>query len=323
MQDTAKKQMYVVFIVLFVLLIVYFLVDMFFTLSVFVKTIFLIVLILIFLAVLIIKAGFILFLQEHERAVISRFGRVHRVSGPGWAIMIPLLETFKKVDLRVATLDVPKQEVITKDNVVLKIDVVIYLMVKKDPQSVINSVVNVEDYKQAAQLYVKSTVRELIGGMTLDETIGNINELNKKMIKEISEISKDWGVTVQSVEIKEIIVPEAVVDAMHKQKAAVQQKLATKELAEAEKMKIEAINQAASGLSQQSITYYYIKALEEMSKGAATKIIFPMEFSRLAEILAGKMAPGGKEKSKVELFLEKYGDILEEKLLKVEEEKKP
>lgn len=315
MNDVTKKQIFFVFIIIFSLLLVYFLVDLIFTMDTTAKIIFLVILLIIFFVAIILKTGFVLFLQEYERAVISRFGRLNRVSGPGWAFIFPGIETYKKVDLRVLTLDVPKQEVITKDNVSLKIDIVMYLSVRKDPKSVINSVMAVDDYKQASQLFVKSSVREVIGNMEFSQVIGNINELNKKLVAELAHISQDWGISVESVELKEIIVPDKIVDAMNKQKAASQERLAIVQLAEAEREKIEAINKAASNLTDKSVTYYYIKALEEMSRGASNKIIFPMEFTRLAEILAGKMAPANpKEKGKLEEFIDKYGDLLENKI---------
>jgi regulator of protease activity HflC (stomatin/prohibitin superfamily) len=236
--------------------------------------------------------------------------------------MFPWIETFKVVDLRTQTLDVPKQDVITRDNVSIKIDVVIYLYVKKDPQSVINSVMEIDDYKQASQQFIKSSIREVIGGMNLSDVISNINELNKRLVSELAHISGDWGISVESVELKEIIIPDKIVEAMNKQKAASQERLAIVQLAEAEREKIDAINKAASNLTDKSVTYYYIKALEEMSKGASSKIIFPMEFTRLAEILAGKVAPKAGEKSKLESFIDKYGDMLENKLQDMSDEKK-
>jgi len=322
MDDTTKKQIFFVFIILFALLLIYFLVDLFFSLSNVVKLIFLCVLVIVFFIAIIFKTGFVLFLQEYERAVISRFGRLNRVSGPGWAFMVPGLEIFRLVDLRTQTIDVSHQEVITKDNVSIKIDAVIFLKVKKDPQSVINSVFAIDDFKQASQLFIKSSVREVIGSMTLSEVIANINDLNKRLVNELVKISVDWGISVDSVELKEIIIPDKVIEAMNRQKAASQERLAIVQLAEAEREKIESINRAASNLTDKSVTYYYIKALEEMSKGASSKIIFPMEFTRLAEILAGKVAPKAGEKSKLEAFVDKYGDMLEEKLESFKDDKK-
>lgn len=314
MDNATKRQFFLIFILISILLLVYFLLDMFLSLPWAIKASFLGIIVLIALTTLIIKAGFVLFLQEYERAVILRFGKLHRISGPGWALTIPGLENYTKVDLRVQTIDVAKQEVITKDNVAIKVDAIIFLSVKKDPKSVANSVLNVEDYKKAAQLFVKASVREVIGNMILSEVVSNINELNVRLLKELAKITSEWGINVESVELKEIIVPDIVIEAMHKQKAAEQERLAIVQIAEAEREKISAIDKSASQLGDKSISYYYIKALEEMSKGASTKIIFPMEFSRLAEILAGKVAPKANEKSKLEKFLDKYGDMLEDKL---------
>ncbi len=314
MDNATKRQFFLIFILISVLLLTYFLLDMFLSLPLMIKTIFLGIIVLITLIAIFFKSGLVLFLQEYERAVILRFGKIHRISGPGWALIIPGLENYTKVDLRVQTIDVAKQEVITRDNVAIKVDAIIFLSVKKDPKSVANSVLNVEDYKKASQLFVKSSVREVIGNMELSEVISNINDLNVRLLKELAKITSEWGINVDSVELKEIIVPDIVIDAMHKQKAAEQERLAIVQIAEAEKAKISAINESASQLGDKSISYYYIKALEEMSKGASTKIIFPMEFSRLAEILAGKVAPKGAEKTKLEKFLDKYGDVLEDKL---------
>ena len=198
-------------------------------------------------------------MQEYERAVILRFGKLHRISGPGWALTIPGFENYTKVDLRVQTIDVTKQEVITKDNVAIKVDAVIFLSVKKDPKCVANSVLNVDDYKNAAQLFVKSNIREVIGNMNLSDVVSNINELNVRLLKELAKIPSEWGVNVESVELREIIVPDIVIDAMHKKKAAEQERLAIVQIAEAERERISAIDKSASQLGDKSITYYYIK----------------------------------------------------------------
>jgi len=322
MNDSTKKQIFFIFLILFTLLAIYFVVDLIFSLSGVTKLIFLIVFIIVLLIGVFLKFGFVLFLKEYERSVIMRFGKLNRVAGPGWAFYIPGLETHKKVDLRVQTIDIPSQTVVTKDNVAIKVDAVIYLFVKKDPVSVINSVVNVKDYMEASQLYIKSSIRKVIGNMTLSEAISNISELNKRLLVDLAKISKDWGVSIESVELKNIVIPDTVVEAMHKEKASEQEKLAIVQLAEAEKQKIATINTAASDLSEKSITYYYIKALEEISKGASTKIIFPMEFSRLAEVLAGKVAPKSGEKNKLEGFLKKYGDVIEANVEKLEKKTK-
>jgi regulator of protease activity HflC (stomatin/prohibitin superfamily) len=251
------------------------------------------------------KYDFIIMLKDYERAVIFRFGKVSRVGGPGWCLVVPVIESYSVVDLRVITLDVPKQDVITKDNILLKIDAVIYIRVGKDPQSVINSVVKVKDYKKATVLYVIAKTRDIIGSMNFEESISKVEFLNEELRKGLEEISKEWGIKCDSVEIKDIDVPEEVMGAMHREKVAVQEKLARMERAKAHMAEIDAVRDAAEGLSDKAVAYYYIKALEELGRGKSTKFVFPMELSKLASFVTSK---GGAEahSPEVEELFRKY-----------------
>jgi len=232
--------------------------------------------ILIVLFVLIVwKFDFLLTLKDYERAVIMRFGKVNRVGGPGWCVMIPGIEEKVKVDLRTQTIDIPKQDVVTQDNIELHIDAVIYLKVKKDKQSVINSVVEVEDYKDASKLYVIALIRDVIGSMELAQVIASIEQLNKRIKEGLQKISEKWGIGIEAVEIKDIDIPRAVLDAMHEEKAAVQKKLARMEGAKAHMAEIEAVKHAAEQLSDRALAYYYVRALEKIGEGKA-----PSSFSQ-------------------------------------------
>lgn len=244
--------------------------------------------ILIF-ALLVWKGDAVIFLTDYQRAVIFRFGRVNRVGGPGWAFKIPAIENYHMIDLRTRTVDIPKHDVITKDNVELQVDSIIYLKVAKDKDSIIKSVVEIEDYKKAAELYVVSSIRNKIGSMTLGEVISNVDELNSELKKGLESLTLRWGIEVEAVEMKDVDVPRAVIDAMHEQKAAIQQRLARTERAEAQKIEIAAVKEAAADLPEKAIAYYYIKALEKMSQGKGTKIIFPMEFTKLAQTISSKL----------------------------------
>lgn len=266
-------------------------------------------LLLVFFFVFIVLGKPLLMLKEYERAVIFRFGRANRVGGPGWALVIPGIESYRVVDLRTKTIDVEKQDVVTKDLIELKIDAVLYLRVGKSNDSVIKSVVEVEDYAFAAKTLVVSSIRDLIGSMTLAEVIANVEELNVALKKKLEVIATKWGIEVEAVEMKDVDLPRVVLEAMHAEKAAVQEKLARLQKAEAQKVEIEAVQQAAEKLSDKALAYYYIKALEEMSKGKGTKIVFPMEFSRLAESLTGKMFGGEKVSTS---NVNEYKKILEE-----------
>ena len=228
-------------------------------------------------------------LKDYERAVIFRIGKLHRVGGPGWALILPFIETYQHVDLRTKTLDVEKQDTITKDSIEIRLDAVIYLKVKKDNQSVINSVLEVEDFERAARTFVVSSIRDVVGGMNLGEVISRIDEINQHVQKDLAKITGEWGIRVIAVQIKDLDIPPTVINAMHEQKAAVQEKLARIEKATAHKVEIDAVKEAAAGLSDRALNYYYIKALEEMSRGKSTKLIFPLQFSNLAQSIGSRL----------------------------------
>ena len=253
---------------------------------------------------------FLLQLIDYQRAVVYRFGKVQRVGGPGWVFLWPGIEDYDLVDLRVKTIDVPKQEVVTKDGIEVVIDAIVYLKVKKDNQSVVNSVIEVEDYQKAAQLYVVSSLRDVIGAITLSEVISNIEIINSKIKENLEKISKDWGLTVDSVEISDVQIPQSILDAMHEEKAAVQQKLARMEKALAHKAEIEAVKEAAAGLDEKALAYYYIKAIDNMSQGKGSKIFFPAEFSRLAESFSGAGLLGGRGDKKMDDKAAYYKEML-------------
>lgn len=238
---------------------------------------------------LIWKFDFILMLKDYERSVIFRFGKIHRVGGPGWCIILPGIEQSNYVDLRVHTIDIPRQDVVTRDKIELNIDAVIYLAVKKDKQSVINSVVAVKDYRTAATDYAIATLRDVMGGMDLSEVLVNIEGINRQLKEMLEKISEGWGVSVDAVQIKDINIPKTVIEAMHAEKAAEQEKLARMERAKAQQAEIDAVKESAAGLSENALSYYYIRALEKMAEGQSTKFIFPMELSGLASALSGKI----------------------------------
>ena len=238
---------------------------------------------------LIWKFDFILMLKDYERSVIFRFGKVHRVGGPGWCLILPGIEESNRVDLRVQTVDIPRQDVVTKDKIELNIDAVIYLAVKRDKQSVINSIVAVRDYGTAATDYAIATLRDVMGGMDLSEVLVNIEGINRQLKEMLEKISEGWGVSVDAVQIKDINIPKTVIEAMHAEKAAEQEKLARMQRAKAQQAEIDAVKESAAGLSENALSYYYIRALEKMAEGQSTKFIFPMELSGLASALSGKI----------------------------------
>lgn len=285
---------------------------------------------LLWLALLVFFALFfwkfeLLKLKDFERAVIFRFGKLNRVGGPGWALLLPFIEAYTHVDLRTKTLDVERQDTVTNDSIEIKIDAVIYLKVRKDNQSVINSVVEVEDFHRAARTFVVATIRDIVGGMNLSEVISRIDEVNIKLEKELARIADEWGVRVIAVQIKDLQIPPTVLNAMHQQKAAVQEKLARMEKALAHKAEINAVKDAAARLSDRAINYYYIKALEEMSHGKSTKLVFPLQFSNLAQSIGNKIGGAQSNEQMVETLreaLESHVERAVEKAMVKEKKKK-
>jgi regulator of protease activity HflC (stomatin/prohibitin superfamily) len=242
--------------------------------------------ILVVLVIMYTRSGtFFVQLQEYERAVVFRYGKFQKVAGPGWLFMIPFIETFRLIDLRVRTVDVGAQEVITKDNIKLHIDAIIYLHVF-DAQK---AIINVRDYERASVSYIQAHLRDVVGKMTLEYAISRVDEINKILLEGLQKITREWGVNVVNVEIQSLEIPDTVISAMHRRKAAEQDKLAAVEKAEAHKLTIDAIQAAAGKLSSPSLQYLYLQSLQKIAEGKSSKIIFPMELSRIASGLAAKL----------------------------------
>ncbi len=249
---------------------------------------------------------FVVQLKEFERGVVFRMGKYERMIGPGWHFLIPFIETCTTVDLRIRTVDIKPQKVVTKDNIELTVDAILYLKVE-DP---VKAIVNVKDYEHSAVSYIQAHLRDVIGRMTMAEVLSNINEINKRLSEGIKEVDDEWGVAVQQVEIQSVDLPDIVVKAMHEKKAAEEQKLATKERAEASKMEIDAVREAAGKLSDPALQYLYLQSLQKIADGRSNKIIFPLELSRLAEGFASKL---GMNYSKAqEKIRDRYEDLIAE-----------
>jgi len=300
--ETIKK---VVFLVL--VLIVIGTITLFLTFQdVIIQNAFWILLLIAFLLI-IWRYDFILLMKAYERAVIFRFGKVHRVGGPGWALYLPPAESAQVVDLRVQTIDIPKQEIVTKDNIELRIDAVIYMKVRSDATSVVNSVIQVEDYRNASRLFTIARIRAIAGDMTLREVISNIHALNEQIKIGLEKLATNWGIEVTDVEIKDIDIPRTVLDAMHNQKAAEQEKLARMERAKGMQAEIVAVREAAAELTDKALSYYYIRALEKLGEGKSTKFIFPMEIVRLSQTIAKGL---GSTEHDPEKLVQEYAPIV-------------
>jgi regulator of protease activity HflC (stomatin/prohibitin superfamily) len=231
------------------------------------------ILFLLVLVILIISSA-VRIVQEYERGVIFRLGRLVGAKGPGLFFIIPIIDRMLKVDLRVVTLDVPSQEVITKDNVTVKVNAVVFFRVV-DPS---NAIVMVEDFKRATWNISQTTLRNVVGQSELDDLLANREEINKKLQQIIDETTEPWGVKVTIVEVKDVELPQSMQRAMAKQAEAERERRAKIVHAEGEASAAQRLADAANVMSANpvSVQLRYLQTLTEISVEKNSTIIFPV-----------------------------------------------
>ncbi|NPA47533.1 MAG: slipin family protein [Thermococci archaeon] len=236
---------------------------------------------LIALFVLIILASSIKIVKEYERAVIFRLGRVVGARGPGLFFIIPIFEKAWIVDLRTKVLDVPPQDAITKDNVPVRVNAVVYFRVI-DP---IKAVTQVNNYIMATSQISQTTLRSVIGQAHLDELLSEREKLNMELQKIIDEATDPWGIKVTTVELKDVELPADMQAAMAKQAEAERERRARILLAEAERQAAEKLRQAAEIISTHPMALQ-LRTLQTISDVAGDKsnvivLTLPMEMLKL------------------------------------------
>jgi len=204
-------------------------------------------LVIIVLIVVSILASMIKVVKEYERAVIFRLGRLIGAKGPGLFIKLPAVDSFRKVDLRVITIDVPRQTSVTKDNVTVTVDAVVYFRVFEP----IMAVTKVEDYQHATNLMAQTTLRDVLGQATLDEILAKRDELGKRVSAIVDELTDPWGVKVTAVTIREVVLPETMMRAIARQAEADREKRSRVIIAEGEYEASKMLVEAARLISQQ------------------------------------------------------------------------
>ncbi|MER3459091.1 MAG: hypothetical protein C4309_11120 [Chloroflexota bacterium] len=212
--------------------------------------------------------------QEYERGVIFRLGRLVGPRGPGLFFIIPFVDRMVKVDLRVVTLDIPSQECITRDNVTVKINAVVYYRVI-DPA---RAIVQVEDYRRATWNIAQTTLRNVIGQSELDELLAHRERINEKLQRIIDEQTEPWGVKVSIVEVKDVELPQGMQRAMARQAEAEREKRAKIIHAEGEFQAAQQLAEAAKVVSTQpaAIQLRYLQTLTEIAVEKNSTIIFPV-----------------------------------------------
>ncbi|MRR09671.1 slipin family protein [bacterium] len=213
-------------------------------------------------------------LREYERGVVFRLGRYVGTRGPGLIILIPLFEKMVKVTLRTVALDVPPQEVITKDNVSVKVNAVMYFQVFQPDKCVIA----VEDYMYATSQMGQTTLRSILGEHDLDDLLSNREKINQMLQKIIDERTDPWGVKVSAVEVKDVDLPEGMRRAMAKQAEAERERRAKVIHADGEFQASSKLKDAATVMAQEPVTVQlrYLQTLTEIAVEKNSTIIFPL-----------------------------------------------
>ena len=243
----------------------------------------LIVLGAIVLVLVIVALSAIRVVQQYERGVIFVLGRLIGAKGPGLFLVPPFISHMMKVDLRIVTLTVPPQEVITRDNVTIKVTAVIYFYVV-DP---IAAVVNVVNFNQATSQIGQTTLRNVLGQSELDELLVERNKINRALQAIIDEQTERWGVKVTAVEIKDVELPATMQRAMAKQAEAEREKRAKVIHAQGELLASAQLAQAAAVIGSQpaALQLRYLQTLTEIAVEKNSTIVFPLPIDLVAPII--------------------------------------
>jgi regulator of protease activity HflC (stomatin/prohibitin superfamily) len=224
--------------------------------------------------VLMVLLSAIKIVPEYERGVIFRLGRLMGARGPGLFLVLPVFERMVRIDTRVITMDVPVQEVITLDNVTIKVNAVLYFMVINPNWAV----TKVMDYIRATMQISQTTLRSVVGQVELDELLAQRESINQKLQKIIDEQTEPWGIKVTIVEVKDVELPQNMQRAMAKQAEAEREKRAKLIHAEGELQASSILAQAADIIAKEPVTLQlrYLQTLTEIAVEKNSTIIFPL-----------------------------------------------
>ncbi len=244
------------------------------------------------LAVLILLVLYSIFhiLREYERAVVFFLGRFQIIKGPGLIIVVPFIQQWVKVDLRIRVFDVPTQDVISRDNVSVKVNAVIYFRVV-DPQK---AIINVENFHEATSQLAQTTLRSILGQNELDQMLSSRDRLNEGIQLLLDEQTDSWGIKVSNVEIKHVDLNESMIRAIARQAEAERERRAKVIHASGELEASEKLLQAARTLAKQkeALQLRYLQTLTEIAGEGTTTIVFPLPIDIFEAFRAGKKDGG-------------------------------
>lgn len=232
-------------------------------------------------------------LKEYERGVVFLLGRFQRVKGPGVVIIVPIIQEMVRTDLRVITMDVPTQDVISRDNVSVKVNAVVYFRIV-DPERAIIQVANV--FEATSQL-AQTTLRSVLGQHELDEMLSERDKLNSDIQAILDRQTDAWGIKVSAVEIKHVDIDESMIRAIAAQAEAERSRRAKIIHAEGEKQAAAMLAEAAAILATQgqALQLRYLQTLTEIANDNTNTIVFPLPMDLIAPFLEGAKSPGNNK----------------------------
>ena len=239
--------------------------------------------IVILLFIIFVLSSAIRILREYERGVVFRLGRLMSVRGPGLIILIPVIDKMVKVSLRTVVMDVPPQDIITQDNVSIKVNAVVYFRVLQ-PQK---AIVEVENYLMATSQFSQTTLRSVLGQSELDDLLSQREKINQKLQQIIDTHTEPWGIKVSNVEVKQIDLPQEMQRAMAKQAEAERERRSKVIAAEGEYQASQRLADAARILSEQpsALTLRYLQTLREIATENNSTTIFPVPIDLIKPFL--------------------------------------
>jgi regulator of protease activity HflC (stomatin/prohibitin superfamily) len=237
----------------------------------------------IIIPLIIVILGFLKQINEYERGVVYTMGRFSGIIGPGWKFIIPVFQSFKKVDIRTKAVEVPKQEAITHDNVQAKITAVIYYKIV-DPAKAVNEV---ENYYYAVSQLAQTSMRTVVGGVTLNQLLGEQANVAERIQESIDKITTSWGVDVQAVELKDIELPESMIRTMAKKAEAEREKEATIIASQGEVVAAENLSKAAGMMASTpgALHLRTLNSINDISSDQSNTVVFvtPIEILKAIE----------------------------------------
>ncbi|WP_243049513.1 slipin family protein [Dyella sp. RRB7] len=244
-----------------------------------------------FVGVIVVWVAALLFLSikvlpEYQRGVVLTLGRYTGTKGPGLVILVPIVQRMMRVDLRVTVMDVPPQDVISRDNVSVRVNAVVYFRVVEPDKSILQ----VADFFQATSQLAQTRLRSVLGQHELDDILSQRDSINRSLQQVLDEATDPWGIKVSNVEIKDVDLNETMVRAIARQAEAERERRAKVIHADGELQAAEKLRDAAAMLSQQpqALQLRYLQTMSDMSNsGKASTIVFPLPMDLLKPLLEG------------------------------------